>query len=357
MNCNLSLLSNASAFGTEIGVPLLLPLYMDTFLYVTHLMCTFIGFPLTLLVISFIVHSKRLHKPRYIVWLGVAFSNILILFHRLLELFAFVLHDQWICRILIFMIDLPYTTLLLNLFLALVDRYVSITYASWYKKHVQICYIIVGQITAVTLLIIVTKYSYIVQLVRVDYLWNSTDGIKVSVIIHILIALCIAGQITVYYKTKNVLLAASQNLNRHLNRETTEQGNFAVNVGDDRQNPNAQHNRQIFFNEKDNSFFVRVCNQTISRLEVEAAHNLTAAILSLFIFSVPSFLVFAVGMGCVHYFNDIERCSAIGWASAYASELNLFITIYNPIFFIQRNRDFSEALRQSIPSFRMTVSP
>lgn len=368
MNKNPSLLAKTNVSNSENEDSSILPLYMDSFLCVTHLMCASVGFPLNFLVISFIVHSKRLHLPRNFAWLGVAFSNIVILLNRCIELCAVVLQNQLLCRIFIFMVGLPYATLLLNLFLALVDRFVSIVYASWYKRHVQICYIIAGQIIAVTLLIFVTKFSYIFRLISVDCHFNLTDAIEVSVVIHILIVLCIAGQITVYYKTKNVLLIASQNVNpqsdltlsvfrcHHPNRETTEQGNFAVNVGVDllandeenhiRHNPNTQHNCQIYFNEEGNSFFVRVGNQTISRLEIEAARNLTAGILSLFLFSVPSIVFLVIRMSCVHFFNDAERCTALTWVLSYTSELILLFTIYHPIIFMVRSRDCTEALRK-----------
>lgn len=175
-------------------------------------MCAFIGFPLDVLVISIVVHFTRLHKPRNIVWLGVAFSNILILLNRCLQFCAFMLQDENLCRIFIFMIGLPYATLLLNLFLALIERYVNITYASWYRRKIRICYIVVGQITAVTLLIIVTKVPYIFRLADVNCLLSEIDSIELLVVIHFLIALCIIGQIIVYYKTKDVLLVAGDHV-------------------------------------------------------------------------------------------------------------------------------------------------
>ncbi len=373
MSNNVSLLSNDNQNASDAGNEGSIIHYMDTFLSVVHLVCAFIGFPLNLLVISFILHSRRLHKPRNIVWLGIAFSNILILLNRSLEFCAFVLQDRNLCRIFVFMVGLPYASLLLNLFLALVDRYISITYASWYRRKVRMCYIIVGQIIAFSLLVIVTKFSYVFQFTSVDCHVNSTNGIEVAIVIHILITLCITGQIVVYYKTKKYLSGAldignppteitlsiirspeiapiieeGANLeidNTFVNSERTPS----------RLKPSAQHHdSQGFLNKDTNSFFVRIGNQSISRLELEAARNLTAGIISLSIFAFPSFVLFAIGMGCVHLFSDVERCSAVAWASAYTSELNLFITIYNPIYFIVRCRDFSEALRQSFSSFRM----
>ena len=371
MNSNLSLFKEANGSEPANDSSLLLQIYMDTFLCVTHLTCGFIGLPMNILLLSFIVHSRRLHKPRNIVWLGIVFSNIIILLNRLLELCAFVFQDETLCRIFIFMVGLPYAALLLNLFLALVDRYVAFKYSLWYKRQVRIHYIVIGQIAANLLLIFVAKFSYIFRLNSVDCNVNSTDGIEVSVVIHILIILCITGQILVYQKIKNCLVIMSENVNTrsadlalsvircHSSSVPTATEEAVANddigvatvMNDFPNKPQtvSQQRRQGFV-KQENSYFVRIGNQSISRLELEAARNLTAGILSLCVFAFPSFLVFTIGMGCVHFFNA-EECSSVAWASAYTSELNLLVTIYKPIFFVLRSRDFSEALRQSLSSF------
>ena len=346
--------ANASDSAGDGNLPML-HIYMDTFLCFTHFGCASIGLPLNFVVISTILHSKRLRQSRNITWLGIAFSHIIILFNRIFELVVYVTQDRTLCSIFVFMVGLPHAILLLNSFLALVDRYVSITYFSWYKRHVKSHYIVVGQVIAVSLLIIVTKFhyirDYIFRLANVDCYVNSSDGIEVSVVIHILIMLCIVGQIIVYCKTKKILTNAANprltisavHFERRGNLQTPEGSVIMVINGDETNCDTSRQQRR----------FLRKDMKTISHLEVEATRNLIAGIFSLFVFAIPSCALFTIGMGCVHLFNDVEKCSAVIWASAYTSGLSSFITIYNPIFFIFRCRDFFKVFQMFLSKYEL----
>ena len=66
--------------------------------------------------------------------MGVAFSNVLVLFQHLLEFYAYHFQYKTAKKIFNLVIGLPYASLALNFFLSLIDRYISIAYCAWYKR-------------------------------------------------------------------------------------------------------------------------------------------------------------------------------------------------------------------------------
>lgn len=87
----------------------------------------------------------------------------------------------------------------------------------------------------------------------------------------------------------------------------------------------------------------------INRLELEATVTLVCGVVSLCFFSLP---YSAVSMGdwiCRrHQPMEFRWCSTVQYTVPYARELFLVHSVYNPIMYMIRSREFSEALRSII---------
>lgn len=95
------------------------------------------------------------------------------------------------------------------------------------------------------------------------------------------------------------------------------------------------------------SFFIHVGTETISRLEVEAAWTLVAGVSSLIVICSPIFIVLTSSLFCHHLF---QNCSSVAWLIPYFRELVLVHTVYNPVVYIYRCREFTEALHIKLGS-------
>ena len=74
------------------------------------------------------IFSPRLHQTRNILWLGVAISNVLVLFQHLLEFYPNHFQSKTAKKIFNLVIGLPYGSLALNLF--------SLAHRPWHKYRV-----------------------------------------------------------------------------------------------------------------------------------------------------------------------------------------------------------------------------
>ena len=136
---------------------------MNGFVAASNVICSVVGMPLNLLIAFFIILKRRLHKTRNIIWLGVALSNVLILSHYLLEVYAYQTQSATARKIFTLGLGLPYASLMLNLFFSLVDRYISIGHSVWYKRNVTITWIVSGQIGCFSILFVLMKGLYFIE--------------------------------------------------------------------------------------------------------------------------------------------------------------------------------------------------
>ena len=93
------------------------------------------------------------------------------------------------------------------------------------------------------------------------------------------------------------------------------------------------------------TFFVHVGTETISRLEVGAVWTLVVGVFSLLLFSSPIFVVLISSLVC----ND---CTSVTWLIPYFRELVLSHTVYNPVVYIYRCREFRDALKVKLGLLR-----
>ena len=262
---------------------------MNGFVAASNVICSVVGMPLNLLIAFFIILKRRLHKTRNIIWLGVALSNVLILSHYLLEVYAYQTQSATARKIFTLGLGLPYASLMLNLFFSLVDRYISIGHSVWYKRNVTITWIVSGQIGCFSILFVLMKGLYFIEFListPSEGLTNTEMKI-ISIVGFIILFVCIVCQVFVYVKIKHYFekgvdislstrRRAKHNYNakeRQANRnmETTEfmEGEPQENSldGFPHQQTTASKQRAV----TPSSFFIQIGNDLISRLELEAA--------------------------------------------------------------------------------------
>lgn len=101
-------------------------------------------------------------------------------------------------------------------------------------------------------------------------------------------------------------------------------------------------NSQMQETNRNSTFFIHVGSETISKLEVEAAWTLVMGAISLLLISSPIFVVLVSSLLCSHLYDD---CTSVSWLIPYFRELILIHTVYNPVVYIYRCREFRDALK------------
>lgn len=368
------------------------PVFIDTFLVSSHLIFGSIGMPLNLVIIALILARRRLHQPRNIIWIGISFSNVLILTAHLLEVVSFYSTDTTeLCRFRYFLVGLPYVSLLMNHFFSLVDRYLSVSRLIWYQRCVTKRWIIGLQLAVFILLFFLMKPHYIFGVVQVDCKFiPPLDGKIFFAFILTFLLLCLAGQLLLYFRVKGYLVSSTnrrQNTNGGM--DTTNNVERAAQENTIQQAPgNNEHivaqenttNRQpqnyedvvvspegavSAFQMEANStiskwnsrHFVQIRDQLVSQLELEATRNVIFGVTSLLFFTAPWVISSVLGMVCYKNVQQqglteeetamalFEQCSRYRWASSYSRELLVAHSIYQSIFYMTRSKDFSAALR------------
>ena len=345
------------------------PILTDGILTTNNVLCGVIGIPLNVLTAALIVFSPRLHQSRNILWLGVAFSNVLILFQHLLEFYANQFQSETTKKIFNLVIGLPYASLALNLFLSLIDRYVSIAHSSWYKRKVNITWIVSGQIGWFSIICVLMKGPYFLEIFQYSPRITTTELKLYSATGFFTLLLCIFAQIFVYTKVKCFLCLEKDmdvspstdegmyNRQGEITHRTTEfmggelprEREQEVTIDDLRHLATAAslQNSSVILS----PHFIRTRDQTISRLELKAARHAVDSASLFFMFSLPTCvaLLFAASAGCSSsdYLIRHQECSAYLWFLAYARGLIVLYTIVNPIFFFIRGPDLSRALNRS----------
>ena len=197
---------------------------MDAFLATNHVVCNLVGLPLNLLTTTYIVLTRRMHQTRNILWLGVAFSNMLILVTHLVEFYAYQFQCETAQKIIIFMAGLPYASLMLNLFFSLLDRYISVAHSAWYKRNVNITWIASGQIGCFAVFCVLMKGHYLLEIIPIPSGLTITEIKIVSIVGSATLLLCVIGYIFVYVKVASYLRLDNENRTKgqHYNYTTRQ---------------------------------------------------------------------------------------------------------------------------------------
>jgi hypothetical protein len=118
-----------------------LPVDLDTFLIVSKLISCSVGIPLNLSVVIAVTRHRQLrNRPRNIFLLGISFSYLTFFVPAIIELIDWKLSSiESVCQANVaVIIGPPHALLLLNMSLALIDRYVAINHPVWYREKMTV---------------------------------------------------------------------------------------------------------------------------------------------------------------------------------------------------------------------------
>jgi len=350
------------------------PVFFDTFLAASSIVCAVIGMPLAFIIIAFIITRRRLHQPRNIIWLGISFSNLLIQFAHILEVVSFFdSKTTELCRLRYFLMGLPYASLLLNNFLSLIDRSVSVIRSIWYHRFVTVRLVIGIQLTAFLFLCFLMKIHYIFGLVQVKCnVVHPLDRQFFFTFAFIFLFLCLSGQLLLYFYIKYYLVTS---ISKHSNTTTNAEATQPVQEDNNAQQPVASNYNEEerigpeeaiqslqvmesnnIASKQNNRHFVIIRDQMVSQLELAATRNVILGVASLLLFCTPWTISTITAMVChgnvikqglsaeETALELVEQCSQYRWAASCSRELLVIHSIYQSIFYFTRSRDFSAAL-------------
>ena len=342
---------------------------MNAFVAISYVFCNVIGLPLNFVIAAFIVFLPRLHQTRNILWLGVAFSNVLVLLEHLVGFYAYQFQSEAANKIFALVTGLPCASLMLNLFFSLVDRYVSVAHSAWYKRNVTITWVVSSQIGCFSILSVLTKGPYLLDIIPLPIGLTSIDMKIFSILGFTIFLLCAVGQVIVYFKIKYYLnlekdsatsLSSHRRAQHNYNAKQRQANNTqtAKFMGGESQEENSLygflHNAAAVSLQNTTAIapsplFIQIGNQKISRLELDAARHAVDAVSLFLVFFLPSLvtLSFATFADCSSSNHLIrQECSVYLWSLSYTRALVVFYTIVNPIFFVKRSRDLIQALNR-----------
>lgn len=305
-----------------------------------------VGIPIQLLVAIVILKSRRLHNPRNAFCLGnicCCFSTLLISAYEYLLLF-FRPNTPLFCQLYGLLVGSPYSSLLVTILLATVDRWFAISAPIKHRKYVNVFRVAVLLVTSwISVLLINTSFYWLGwHQVSVSCIVNP-DIMKWVSLSHLaLVGMIIVAQVAVYIRTRSYL-----RFNARLSMKCKKH--------------NARENSTTL---EPDEYFVHLPNKTICRLELEASVTLACGVTSLCVSALPLASTFLALIICQIGIDHLNCNHAIFIASIpYAREMLLLHVVIGPMLYITRSREFSKALRRTFPflssifSHRLRVTP
>ena len=110
----------------------------DFLLFVIKCICCFVGISMNVVSIAAIVirHRETRCKPRNIFLLTILLSYLLFFIPDLIEMIYRGLYSvEFVCQVNVAISGVSHALLLLNMFLALTDRYMAINFPVWYRRQ------------------------------------------------------------------------------------------------------------------------------------------------------------------------------------------------------------------------------
>ncbi|XP_046638193.1 uncharacterized protein LOC124316345 [Daphnia pulicaria] len=95
-----------------------------------------VGILLNCVVIFVVTFSRQLYYPRHIFWAAISIFECLFLVDNAFELVTVHKHDYLACRFVVLFYPVDYSILLICMSLAALDRYLSIVRFEWYQANV-----------------------------------------------------------------------------------------------------------------------------------------------------------------------------------------------------------------------------
>ena len=284
--------------------------------------CCSIGIPLNVSIAVTIIRLRRMHrKPRNFFLLGIMLSYLSFFIVPIIEVIYWGLDpDESLCHAYVAVIFVPQGLLLINMLLALIDRYLAINQPLLHREKMTnrlACCLIV---TCSILTVFLFKFIYIVGLdiLRCEILLLH---VRMTLIIFIILFLsCMAMNIVVYRQTK-ILLRESRIV------EATPENSVAAN------NPS---------NNIVTPMFIQVGRKKFGHLEMEATQTLIISVVSHCVMPFLNVIFFATFFACRFVFGQLE-CSNLNGIGFWIKEISLTPAIYGPVIFLVRNKELRAA--------------
>ncbi|EFX73279.1 hypothetical protein DAPPUDRAFT_110002 [Daphnia pulex] len=315
------------------------------FLIVTKSICCLIGIPLNVAIaISIIRHRQLRCKPRNIFLLGIVLSYLSFFLPAIIELIYWgLLPIEWVCQGYVALVGVPRALLLMNMLLALVDRYVAINHPLLHRGKMTARFASVVIIISSVFIVFSIKFVFIVGLgtIRCE-MWLVHIKI-ITLILAILFVSCTALNVIVYRQTKTHL-SDSRTLSPSSNDDgmdwTAERpiiidgsvGNVRASApGNVTNDPSGTENAD------GPAMSIHVGRRKFSQMEIEATRTLIIGVASLIVTCLGVILASSFFI-CRFIFGQSE-CSNYNWMGPYLRELLLFPAVYFPIVLILRSKE------------------
>ena len=312
--------------SSELVVSELRPIVLNLYQIVTHIICLVIGIPVNIIGAVILILSRRLHKVRNALWLGIIACNLMSLFMALIELVAVLGTNELACMIYSCLVVKPNIVHLIYVLMATADRYVYMSRPLVHKKYLNVKLVNLTQVMVMVFSFIFLMSPYWTGLVPIRCGLDQRVNKWLPLIGFFLIIACIAAQIAVYLQARYYLAisARSRPAIRCISQEISANGD--VVLSDDRP-----------------SFFALIGDRRMSRSELEATVILVAGVVLLAVFVLPSYmLIFAIWI-CDQV--SPGRCAAIIGSTPYIRQLILFHSVLNLSIYITQSREFVSTLR------------
>ena len=289
-----------------------------------------VGIPIQLLVAIVILKSRRLHNPRNAFCLGnicCCFSTLLISAYECL-LLIYRPNRPLFCQLYGLLVGSPYSNLLVTILLATVDRWFAISAPIKHRKHVTVFRVAVLLVTSWISVLLINTSSYWLGWHQVSVSCTVNPDIMkwVSLSHLVLVGLIVVAQVAVYIRTRSYL-----RFNAQLSMKCKH---------------SARENSTL----EPDEYFVHLPNKTICRLELEASVTLACGVTSLCVSALPMASIFLALIICQIGIDQLNCNHAIFIASIpYVREMLLLHVVIGPILYITRSREFSKALRRTLP--------
>nr|CAH0102016.1 unnamed protein product [Daphnia galeata] len=290
---------------------------------IIKIVCCSIGIPLNVSIVVTIIRLRRMHrKPSNFFLLGIILSYLSFFIVPIIQLLYWGIYaDDSLCRVYVSVVGVPQGLLLINMLLALIDRYLAINHPLLHREKMTnrlACCLIV---TCSILTVFLFKFIYIVQLdiLRCEILLLHAK--VASIIFMILFVSCMAMNIVVYRQTK-ILLHESRFV------EAAPADNVVANTQ--------------FSNEVTPVVIIHVDRMKIGQQEMEATQTLIIGMTSLCVMPCLIVIFIATFFACRLVFGQLA-CGNFNEMLPFVKDLCLIPAIYGPIIFLVRNKELRAA--------------
>lgn len=284
--------------------------------------CNLIGMAINICVAATIIRRRRARcQPRNIFLLGILFCYLLLFTIDLIEVIQQGLNSfESVCHLHFAIAGVPQVLLLLNMFLALTDRYLAINYPDWYQEkmtaRLACCIIVIGAIVILFFL----KIDYILRLgtLRCDK-WLVHSNVIGTIVILLFVSCAVFNGI-VYLEVKIPQFeTTSPSSDNSFNGDSVGSIELAPVEREESQHRPVDVNANV-----------------LSPVEMEATRTLIAAVT--YFLSYQTVVIVSAFWACRFVFGELE-CANFKWMGPCVKELTLIPAFYGPFTFLMKNQE------------------